>query len=56
MGFWIMLISFILGLGLLIFGFSSKGKTAPSKSYLSKLSSLMGIALVVFAIYLAWPK
>ncbi|MFL2132406.1 hypothetical protein [Desemzia sp. FAM 24101] len=56
MGFWIMMISFILGVGLLINGFIPKGKTGPSKSYLSKLSSLTGITLIGFAIYLGWPK
>ncbi|MBM6615129.1 hypothetical protein JTF06_09545 [Desemzia sp. RIT804] len=58
MGFWIMLISFILGVGLLISGLTSKskGKAATSKSFLSKLSSSAGIILIGFSVYLAWPK
>ena len=56
MGFWIMLGSFILGLTLLVLGFSSKGLPPSSKRSLNKISSLIGIILVGFAIYLAWPK
>lgn len=56
MGFWIMLISLILGLGLLIFGFSSNEKKPHFKRDLNKLSAVTGLVLIGFAVYLAWPK
>lgn len=56
MGFWIMLTSFILGLGLLISGFNPKEKKPHFKEILSSFSVIIGIVLIGFAVYLAWPK
>ena len=56
MGFWIMLISFVFGWGFLIFGFDLKGKGTHFKRTLNKFSAIIGLILIGFAIYLAWPK
>ncbi|MFL2101424.1 hypothetical protein [Desemzia sp. FAM 23991] len=56
MGFWIMLLSFICGLGLFIFGFDFKGKGTHFSGNLSKFGAVIGLILIGFAVYLAWPK
>ena len=56
MGFWIMLIAFILGLGLLISGFSPNKQKSHFKRDVNKLSAVTGLVLIGFAVYLDWPK
>lgn len=56
MGFWIMFISFVLGLVLLISGFNPKEKKPHFKEILSRFSVIIGLVLIGFAVYLAWPK
>ena len=54
MGFYLMVASMLLGLFALKIGFShSKEK---KDKFLSILTSLAGIALVLVAIWLGWPK
>ena len=54
MGFYVMLASMLLGLFALKIGFSQfKEKNV---KFLSILTSLAGIALVLVAIWLGWPK
>ena len=54
MGFYVMLASMLLGLLALKLGFS-QFKEKKDK-FLSILTSLAGIALVIVAIWLGWPK
>jgi len=56
MGFWVMLVSFIFGLSLLMFGFSSRKSSKVTKYSLSKFSFFTGILFIGLAVYLAWPK
>lgn len=56
MGFWVMLVSFIFGLSLLMFGFSSRRSSNVTKNSLSKFSFFTGILFLGLAVYLAWPK
>ena len=54
MGFYLMVVSMLLGLLALKIGFSQfKEKNV---NFLSILTSLAGIALVLAAIWLGWPK
>ena len=54
MGFYVMLASMLLGLFALKIGFSQfKEKNV---KFLSILTSLAGIALVLVAVWLGWPK
>ena len=54
MGFYVMLASMLLGLLALKIGFSQfKEKNV---KFLSILTSLAGIALVLVAVWLGWPK
>ena len=54
MGFYVMLASMLLGLLALKIGFS-QFKEKKDK-FLSILTSLVGISLVLVAIWLGWPK
>lgn len=51
MGFWIMLFSAIIGIYLIYLGYSRKKQNTLHKPYL-----LLGIVLVIFAVYLGLPK
>ena len=54
MGFYVMLASMLLGLLALKIGFSRF--KAKKDTFLSILTSLAGIALVLVAVWLGWPK
>lgn len=56
MGFWIMLASLIMGICLIIIGIYSKNETNTFGRYFKKISMVIGIIAVLFAIYLGWPK
>lgn len=51
MGFYIMLLSFILGLVIVVVGI--KGR---KEHNIYKGSIVVGAVLIIFAIYLGWPK
>ena len=54
MGFYVMVASMLLGLFALKLGFSQFKKK--KDKFLSILTSLAGIALVLVAVWLGWPK
>ena len=54
MGFYVMLTSMLLGLLALKIGFSQFKEK--KDTFLSILTSLVGIALVLVAVWLGWPK
>lgn len=54
MGFYLMLVSMLLGLLALKIGFSHLKEK--KDKFLSILTSLAGLALVLVAIWLGWPK
>lgn len=54
MGFYLMLASMLLGLLALKIGFSQF--KAKKDKFLSILTSLAGLALVLVAVWLGWPK
>lgn len=54
MGFYLMLASMLLGLLALKIGFSQLKKK--KDKFLSILTSLAGLALVLVAVWLGWPK
>ena len=54
MGFYVMLASMLLGLLALKIGFSQF--KAKKDKFLSILTSLAGLALVLVAVWLGWPK
>ena len=54
MGFYVMLASMLLGLLALKIGFSQFKEK--KDTFLSILTSLVGIALVLVAVWLGWPK
>ena len=54
MGFYVMVVSMLLGLLALKIGFSQFKKK--KDKFLSILTSLAGIALVLVAVWLGWPK
>ncbi|ORO95845.1 DUF3953 domain-containing protein [Streptococcus mitis] len=54
MGFYLMLASMLLGLLALKIGFSQFKEK--KDTFLSILTSLVGIALVLVAVWLGWPK
>lgn len=51
MGFYIMLLSFILGLVILVVGIKRR-----KEHNIYKGSIVVGAVLIIFAIYLGWPK
>ena len=54
MGFYVMVASMLLGLLALKIGFSQFKEK--KDTFLSILTSLVGIALVLVAVWLGWPK
>ena len=54
MGFYVMIASMLLGLLALKIGFSQFKEK--KDTFLSILTSLVGIALVLVAVWLGWPK
>lgn len=51
MGFYIMLLSFILGLVIVVVGIKRR-----KEHNIYKGSIVVGVILIIFAIYLGWPK
>jgi threonine/homoserine/homoserine lactone efflux protein len=54
MGFYIMILSFILGIIFLVTGFSRKRER--QSKLLNGITKLSGIGLVLFAVWLGFPK
>jgi len=52
MGFWIMILSFILGIGSLYYGGVKKKGTSTT----NKATIFLGIILIIGSVYLALPK
>ncbi|MBP0987233.1 MAG: hypothetical protein J6S92_03035 [Oscillospiraceae bacterium] len=54
MGFYVMILSFILGMIFLLVGFSRKRQW--QSKLLNGITKLSGIGLVLFAVWLGFPK
>lgn len=55
MGFWVMIISFIAGLTLIVLTFT-QDKESKKPLFKRVILFIMGLAFILFSIYLAMPK